>query len=279
MLLLPNVADPHLTRSGNTFLLTTTEADKIYLRRSHNVPGLATVERKLLIDPHMDNVWSAKMSYFGGRFFVTFTAGDGGEGQRIYYCSATAAVGPYNDPVKLELSPDRWAIDATLTWYNNKAYCAWSGAESSDATQMLYITELIASDKLTVVENAILIAAPTHDWEKQTAPILEGPEFLRSGTGPLYLTYSASAAWSPSYCSGILRLDGVFPLVSRDWTKNPLPLHASDPPGRKAPGHLTFAKEQLSDQWWACWHQARDGSGLENRDTHCQRFFWQPGIF
>lgn len=274
MLLVRPGADPWLTRSGYNFLLVMAEADRITLRRSRTVEGLASVVPQTIFDHPLTNVWASELHYLAGRFWLIFAAGDGGGGQRTWVSSAPAAVGPYDPPQLLNLPDGRWSIDCTYGVVGGQLYAWWSGWEG-DANVMQSIYSCRMLDPATPTGPRVRIASPELPWETHGTPlVLEGPELVRhDATSTTLLTYSGSGSWTDDYAVGAMILTGSNPLDPTSWRKLAAPILASGP-GRPAPGHASFVREQLSDEWTVCFHQQQaPGSGW-NREVHAERFTW-----
>jgi GH43 family beta-xylosidase len=113
-------------------------------------------------------------------------------------------------------------------------------------------------------------------WERQTAPVNEGPEPLYHN-GRVMVVYSASACWGPDYKLGLLTPTGTDPMNPAHWTKSPNPVfQRSDANGVFAPGHNGFFTSPDGTEDWIVYH-ANDsaGGGCDmNRSTRAQKFTW-----
>jgi len=144
-----------------------------------------------------------------------------------------------------------------------------------DYGSAIYIVKM--SNPWTLVEDNVLLSAPTEPWEKQGGmAINEGPVILRKG-GKLYLLFSASACWSDDYCLGMLTASASADLMRPEsWIKSPGPVFAkSVENGVFGPGHNSFTKSPDGTEDWIIYHAIDiSGGGAQRRSTRAQRFTW-----
>jgi GH43 family beta-xylosidase len=79
-----------------------------------------------------------------------------------------------------------------------------------------------------------VLSEPTLAWERVDTPVNEGPAPLYHD-GKIFLAYSASFCWTPSYQLGLLTYNGGDPTLMSSWTKTG-PLFSSAN-GNHGPGH------------------------------------------
>lgn len=79
-----------------------------------------------------------------------------------------------------------------------------------------------------------VLSEPTLDWERVDTPVNEGAAPLYHN-GRIFLAYSASFCWTPSYQLGLLTYNGGDPTLMSSWTKTG-PFFSSAN-GNYGPGH------------------------------------------
>ena len=89
---------------------------------------------------------------------------------------------------KSTVTPDIWAIDATVANLAGSWYMFFS-AMSPNNLQSLYAARM--SNPWTITGGYSLISEPTLSWEREGAPVNEGPAVLTNGSR-VWMTYSAS---------------------------------------------------------------------------------------
>lgn len=173
------------------------------------------------------------------------------------------------------LNENAWLnIDGTYMEYEGKDYFIWSDQGS------LKIGEL--TDPTTVV-NAVTIAYPQYEWEKNVSSLNEGPTVLEHN-GDIFLSFSASDSQSDYYSIGIIEFAGGDPLDAANWTKWADPvLTQNREEGIYGPGHNSFTKVLVNGNWvdYIVYH-AHDKSVTDGevttawnaRTVMAQPFYW-----
>ena len=83
-----------------------------------------------------------------------------------------------------------FSLDATVFEHKGVRYLVWA---QNDPHSNLYIARMI--DAITI-DNAVKIAEPIYDWEKQGYQVKEGAAVIKRN-GKIFITYSGTDA---SYC-------------------------------------------------------------------------------
>jgi GH43 family beta-xylosidase len=288
--LLPNGADPWVLQHDSVYYYTHTTGDRIliYATKKMSELGKATPTTVWMPPPTGDyskEIWAPEIHFLQNRWYIYFAADDGNnDHHRIY---ALECDDP--DPVKgtwtfrgkiADTATDKWAIDASVFEYGQQLYMIWSGWKGDvNGEQDIFIAKM--KDPLTLNGPRVLIASPTHDWERAGAPpsVNEGPEALTGPGGRLFLTFSAGGCWTDQYCLGLLSLkDGGDPLQPGDWTKSDNPVFSSYPEGGVfGPGHNGFFRSRDGREDWILYHAnsaAGQGCGA-NRNPRMQPFTWK----
>jgi len=228
--------------------------------------------------PYSKEVWAPECHHLRGRWFIYVAADDGlNEHHRMIVLEGTSQDPrkPFVLRGKLELRPDRWAIDGTvLQLPDGRLYLIWSGWEgTTNVAQNLYIAPM--RDPWTVSGERVPISRPELPWERIGQPwVDEGPEVLWHGD-QLFVVYSASGSWTDDYCLGQLRFTGGDVLNPGAWVKSPRPVFARTE-AVFGPGHASFTRSPDGREDWIVYHSAkRKGAGWY-RQISAQRFGWNP---
>ena len=120
----------------------------------------------------------------------------------MLYTGDDVATGPHN----------RWAIDGTVLDLRGQLYFLWSGWADQRDVQHLYIARM--SDPCTIASNRVqLCPNDCHPWERvgerhAERGLHEGPQVLVRN-GRVFLVYSCSGSWQPTYKLGLLHMDAA----------------------------------------------------------------------
>lgn len=254
-------ADPYVYRhTDGTYYFTATvpEYDKIILRSSKTLEGLAGAEEKTIWEKHTSgemgsHIWAPELHYIDGKWYIYFAAGGAEDVWAIrpyvLECdSDNPMTGAFVEKGKMgcadedEFSFRAFSLDATTFTANGRRYFVWAEKIGvGKAISNLYIAEMESAVKLKTVQ--VLLTTPDYDWERIGFWVNEGPAVLKHG-GKLFLTYSASATGA-CYCVGMLTADeGADLLDPRSWKKERYPVLATDKEkGIYGPGHNSFVKD------------------------------------
>jgi len=252
-----NRADPYVYKHvDGTYFFTASvpEYDRIILRRSETLAGLADAEEHIIWEKHESGVmsahiWAPEIHCIEDRWYIYFAAGEKEDIWNIrpfvLECKGDPVAGKWEERGKIQRAADdmysfgSFSLDATTFDVNGRRYLVWAEKPGrSDQVSNLYIAEMESPVKLKSAQ--VMLTSPDYDWERVEYWVNEGPAALIKN-GKVYLTYSASATGS-CYCVGMLTADQDADLLDpRSWKKSRYPIMKSDPDrGVFGPGHNSF---------------------------------------
>lgn len=288
--ILPDGADPWMVKDKDgSYYLTVTLGNRIALWKSNSMTGLAEAEPVTVwtpepSGPYSHNLWAPELHYIDGRWYIYYTANDGGGDDTRRVCVLELQG---QDPLK-----DEWVfkgavntaypgLDGTVISHQGELYFFYSGyGHFPDYGSAIYAAKM--ENPWTLSGTNALISAPTESWEKQGGmAINEGPVFLRRN-GRIFLIFSASATWSDDYCLGMTSIaEGSDLLDPLAWEKHPGPVFVKNPDeGVYAPGHNSFTGSPDDSEDWIVYHaysysesemKRSEGS---RRSTRMQKISW-----
>ncbi|GLQ87353.1 glycoside hydrolase family 43 protein [Dyella flagellata] len=282
--LLPSGPDPWVTQRNGVYYYTSTEGNRISLRKTKDVARLAdaravVVWRPPASGPNSSSIWAPELHYLDGKWYLYYSAADKAhddDAHRHVFVLENAAPDPIQGSWldKGMLKTHLTGIDGTVFEQGSKLYFVYSAYVQDHS-------DLIIAPMTTpwaLGEPQVDIAHPSYAWEMQGGrKIMEAPEFIRGPRGSLFLTYSASACWSDAYALGLLQADaGADLLDPAAWHKSPTPVLASSAKlGFYAPGHNGFFKT-ADGRDWIIFH-ANAGPGWKctpRRAPYIMPFHW-----
>jgi GH43 family beta-xylosidase len=232
------------------------EYDRLVLRRSPTIAGLATAEERILwrhlpSGPLSGFIWAPEMHLIDGRWTMYFAAGPSGGGEDVFRIRTYAVVCDGPDPMtgkwtllgQLETPWESFTLDSTSFVHRGTRYLAWAQREPGiDTNSNLYLAPL--KTPLTLAAKPARLTVPTLEWETRGYKVAEAPALL-ARHGRLFMTYSASATDS-RYCLGMLTArddaDIMDPAV---WSKSQVPVFKSAPQHKVfGPGHNSFTVDE-----------------------------------
>ncbi|NLY49226.1 MAG: family 43 glycosylhydrolase [Clostridiales bacterium] len=251
-------ADPYIYRHiDGTYYFTATvpQYDRIIIRKSDSLYGLACAEEKTIWRRHEKgimscHIWAPELHYLDGKWYIYFAAGDIDDiwaiRPYVLECAdADPTEGTWIEKGKMqradddEFSFEEFSLDATVFENNGKHYFVWAekvgvGKKISN----LYIAEMESPTKLKTVQ--VLLTTPDYDWERIGYWVNEGPAVIKKN-GKIFLTYSASET-SAHYAMGMLTANQDADLLDpKSWTKERYPVLKTIPEkGIYGPGHNSF---------------------------------------
>ncbi|MEU9730278.1 family 43 glycosylhydrolase [Streptomyces sp. NPDC048002] len=272
-------ADPWISyHNGNYYLISTSWTDRITIRKSTTLAGLATAPSVQVWQgdaaSRCCNIWAPELHYLNGRWYLYYVAGQNVSDyiptQRTHVLESAGSdpMGPYTYRNQLNSA---WMLDPTVGTINGQLYLFGS---ASGGTQNLVAARM--SNPYTLATGFSTISTPTYAWEQVGGTVNEGPELLQRG-GQTHLIYSASGCWTPDYKLGQLRLTGSDPLSASSWTKKSTPVfQRNDSAGVYGPGHNGFFTSPDGTESWIVYHANDSASeGCDNgRTTRAQKFTW-----
>lgn len=284
-------ADPWVVKHGGQYYFCQTEGDKgISVWKSDK---LTDKGRKRLIWKapasgwNRDGVWAPELHYLNGKWYIYYAASDGEN--RNHRAGVLESVtddpqGEYTDRGILYTGDDvqggtdsRWAIDATPFELNGRLYVVWSGWPGDEDVQYLYIAPMsspymVSGNRVKLCEN------DTHLWERVSENIRErglheGPEILRRN-GKVFIVYSCSGSWEPTYKLGMLTMDEkADPLAPRNWIKSESPVFRGNS-NVLGVGHACFVKSPDDSEDWIVYHTKWSPEPGWKRVVCLQPFQW-----
>lgn len=224
-------------------------------------------------------LWAPELQYVHGRWYIYFAASDGDNANHRMYVLESETQDPqkgYAFKGKIAAPTDEWAIDGLTLESEGALYFVWSGWRKADDgfPQVTYIAPM--SNPWTISGERREIAAPTLDWERSGAPLMEGQAVLYRG-GRIFIIYSASASWTDDYALGLLTYAGGDILDAASWVKSERPVFSKlESGGAFGPGHNSFVTSPDGQEDWIVYH-AIDSSngGWSKRSVRAQPFRWQ----
>ncbi|WP_336321948.1 glycoside hydrolase family 43 protein [Streptomyces lavendofoliae] len=292
--LVRNRADPHIHRHTDGsyyFTATVPEYDRVVLRRSRTLRGLATAAEAVVWRKHDSgdmgaHIWAPEIHHIDGKWYIYFAAAPADD---IWKIRMWVLENPSRDPFKgtwtergrIVTAWDTFSLDATTFTHRGSRYLAWAQHEpGTDNNTAVFLSRMAGPWTLTGPQ--VRLTTPEYDWECVGFKVNEGASFIRRN-GRVFMTYSASATDS-NYCMGLLTADADSDLMDpRSWTKSPRPVFAGDDTTRQyGPGHncFTVAEDGRTDVlvYHARPYKEISGDPLNdpNRHTRVQPLRWRP---
>lgn len=255
-------ADPYVTNEhGGVYYFTASvpEFDKIVLRRSETLDGLADAEEKTVWKKHSDgdmscHIWAPELHYVMNGWYIYFAASRADDIWRLRpYVLKCLGDDPFNDEwIELGMmnradddrfSFEAFSLDATVFEVNDTYYYVWAEkVGAADMISNLYIAKMETPNKLATAQ--VLLSTPDYTWERHGFWVNEGPSTIKH-EDKIYLTFSASDT-SAAYCVGLLVADINSDLLDPEsWKKMREPVLKSNPTrGLYGPGHNSFTKDE-----------------------------------
>ncbi|MFC7840675.1 family 43 glycosylhydrolase [Streptomyces sp. NPDC057382] len=291
--LVRNRADPHIHRHTDGFYYftaTVPEYDRLVLRRSRTLAGLATAAESVLWRAHPTgpmgaHIWAPELHRIGGTWYLYFASAPA---EDVWAIRIWVLENAHPDPFRgtwvergqLRTAWETFALDATTFSHRGRRYLAWAQHEpGTDSNTGLFLSEM--ANPWTLKGPQVRLSTPEYDWECIGFKVNEGPYVLQRN-GRLFMTYSAGATDS-HYCVGLLTADARAGLLDPgSWSKSPVPVFTSNDTTRQyGPGHncFTVAEDGRTDVLVYHARQYKDivGDPLNdpNRHTRVQRLGWK----
>lgn len=267
------------------------EYDRLVLRRSHTLAGLATAEEAVLWrhearGPRSGFLWAPELHLIEGRWVMYFAAGPSGGGEDAFRIRTYAVACDGGDPMtgkwsvlgQFQAPWDSFNLDSTSFLHRGRRYFAWAQREPGiDTNSNLYIAPL--ATPLTLAAMPTRLSVPTLDWETQGYKVNEAPAVLERN-GRLFMTYSASAT-DARYCLGLLTADANADIMdARAWSKSPVPVFTTcRETSVYGPGHNSFTVDEEGRDilvYHGRDYEKIEGDSLFNPDRHTrvQRLYY-----
>lgn len=268
------------------------EYDRLVLRRSRTIAGLATAEERVLwrhlaSGPLSGFIWAPELHLIDGKWIMYFAAGPSGGGEDVFRIRTWAVVCDGPDPMtgnwnvlgQFEAPWDSFNLDSTVFVHKGKRYFIWAQREPGIETNSnLYIAPLASPLKLGGPPARLTV--PTLDWEIRGFKVNEGAAVL-ARNGRLFMTYSASAT-DARYVLGMLTASEDADILNpASWTKSPVPVfESSSLTSVYGPGHNSFTIDEYGRDVLV--YHGRDYEKIEgdplfdpNRHTRVQRIYYR----
>ncbi|MFQ9933065.1 MAG: family 43 glycosylhydrolase [Lachnospiraceae bacterium] len=271
-------ADPYITKGSDGYYYFTASYpmygandsegyDRIILRRSRTIEGLAEAEEKVIWDESESDtahrfIWAPEIHEINGKWYVYFAAS--GQANNVWdiNCHVIACDGsdPYNDTwtdkgkfqaVSGDTLPfTGFSLDMTYFECGGKHYVIWA---QKVGESNVYMAPINPDEPWKTTGKAILLTKPEYYWERVSIPVNEGPAVMIH-EGKVFVAFSASAT-GPEYCIGLMYADETADLMDIDsWTKVETPLLTSeDLIGEYGPGHNSFVQDE-NGNWVFVYH-------------------------
>jgi len=284
-------ADPNIYRSQDGiyyYIATAPEYDRIEIRKSNTLNGIAEAEAKTVwtkndSGPMSYHIWAPELHRLDGKWYLFFAAGRAEDiwRIRIWVLSNGAedpTQGEWIEEGQVQTERDGFALDATVFEHKGERYLVWAEKTRTDNNSGMLISKIELPTTLTGPQ--VIISEPVFEWERQTYAVNEGPAILKRN-GKIFVTFSASAT-DHTYAMGLLWADENSDLLdARSWNKLSEPVfYTNEAVGRFGPGHngFTLAEDGKTDimVYHAREYKELKGNGLSdpNRDTRVRVLHW-----
>ncbi len=283
--ILEKAADPWMLKHGDGFYyFMSTQHARLELIKSTSMTGVAKGQNKVVWKPeengpYSHNLWAPEIHRLGDRWYIYFTANDGGGDDTRRICVLENVE---EDPMDGEW---QWkgvvntaypGLDGTIMLHGDQLYFIYAGyGHFPDYGSAIYMAKM--SNPWTIEADNVLLTAPTLEWEKQGGmAINEGPVVLKRN-GKIFLVYSASTTWSEDYALGMLTIDAASdPMNPSSWVKSMNPVfRKSVENGVYATGHNSITVSPDGKEDWIVYHALPSpGAELSLRSTRMQKIGW-----
>ena len=295
---IPERADPYVVKGPDGFYYFTASYpafynvdagyDRIILRRSKTVKGLATAEEYTIWKANnkgvmSKHIWAPEIHYIGGKWYAFFAAG---EQENVWNIRPFVIVCDGQDPIndawtelgKMQASEGdnhsftEFSLDMTYFKNNGKHYLIWA-EKLGDSS--LFMAEINENEPNKLISKPILLTKPEYDWEKIRFSVNEGPSVLKTDD-KIYVFFSASGTGA-EYCMGKVYAARNADLMDiKNWTKDENPvLQTEDLTDQAGPGHNSFVVDENGDLLIV--YHARPFSHFEKKcGTYCDEPLYDP---
>ncbi len=263
-------ADPFITKSEDgTYYFTASYPavgdelhgyDRIILRKSDTVKGLASAEEKIIWTAHKKgilsrHIWAPELHFIGGKWYIYFAAATSEDKWDIKpyvlrctgadpYCNSWEEMGVVGKTEGDVLSFRCFSLDMTYFEHKGKSYLIWAQIEGDSS---LFMAETTVEEPWKIITKPILLSRPEYDWEKVVYRVNEGAAVLKTDE-KIYVFFSASGTGA-EYCIGRLEADADSDIMNpASWKKLPCPVLSTEMlTGEAGPGHNCFVKDENDD--------------------------------
>lgn len=286
-------ADPHVLLHQDGwyyFTATAPEYDRIELRRTRSLGGLAKADAKVVWRKHdkgpmSHHIWAPEMHSFDGKWYLYFAAG---RAEAIWDIRMYVLENPSPDPLsgtwtekgQMKMNWESFTLDGHPFVHKGIRYFTWAQSIHGTPGTSVFIAKMDTPWSITGTQ--VAITRPDLPWERRGHNVNEAP-FVIQRNGRVFLTYSASAT-DANYCLGLLTADANADLLDpAAWKKSPEPVFRSDrATSQFGPGHNCFTTSPDGRTVYHVYHARNyekiDGEPLHNPDraTRAQVLKWKP---
>ena len=233
--------------------------DRIILRRSNTVGGLASAEEKTIWKAHSSgilskHIWAPEMHKIGGAWYMFFAAGasDNIWAIRPYVlkCDGDPYNGNWTECGQMQASSGdtesfrSFSLDMTYFENNGRHYVIWAEIKGDSS---LFMAEIDPSEPWKLISKPIMLTKPEYSWELVNNRVNEGAAVLKTDK-KVYVFFSASGTGS-EYCVGRMEADINSDLMNiNSWKKLSSPvLQTADLSGQSGPGHNCFVRDEMGN--------------------------------
>ena len=289
-------ADPYVLKHEDKYYFTASYPafgsvekgyDRIILRQSDTLLGLADAEEKTIWNAHTEgimarHIWAPEIHYILDKWYCFFAAGEKDEIWNIRPFVLVCDGDPMKDgwkelgkvqPCKEDdVSFNSFSLDMTYFENNGKHYVIWAEIIGDSS---LFVAEIDPKEPNKLISKPILLTKPEYDWEKVVFRVNEGASVLKH-QGKIFVFFSASGTGS-EYCMGVIYADEDSDLMDNNsWTKVSFPvLQTSDLENQSGPGHNSFTTDDNGNT--VIVYHARPASHLEGKcGSICDDSLYDP---
>lgn len=233
--------------------------DRIILRRSSTVSGLASAEEKTIWTAHPSgtqakHIWAPEMHKIGGSWYIFYAAGASSDiwaiRPYVLKCDGDPFTGSWTECGQMQASYGdtdsftSFSLDMTYFENNGKHYVIWAEIKGDSS---LFMAEIDPNEPWKLTSMPILLTKPEYSWELVNHRVNEGASVLIRN-GKVYVFFSASGTGS-EYCVGRMEADADSDLMNiANWHKLSSPvLSTDDLTGESGPGHNCFVTDENGD--------------------------------
>ena len=289
-------ADPYIVKHDGKYYFTASYPafgsvekgyDRIILRESDTLLGLASAEEKTIWKAHAEgimarHIWAPEVHYILDKWYCFFAAGENPEIWNIrpfvLVCDGDPMKDEWTELGKMqtsqgdEVSFNSFSLDMTYFEHNGKHFVIWAEIIGDSS---LFMAEIDPREPNKLTSKPILLTKPEYDWEKVTFRVNEGASVLKH-EDKIFVFFSASGTGS-EYCMGVIYANKDSDLMDvNSWTKVSFPvLQTSDLESQSGPGHNSFTIDDNGNT--VIVYHARPASHLEGKcGSICDDSLYDP---
>ncbi|WP_394121975.1 family 43 glycosylhydrolase [Planococcus donghaensis] len=284
-------ADPYIYKHTDGYYYFTgsyPEYDRIVLRRSKSIEGLAEAEETVIWTKREKgimslHIWAPEIHYIDGKWYIHYAAGDIDDiwaiRPYVLECeSENPLEGEWSEKGQVNTDFNSFSLDATTFAHDGKRYLVWAQKVEEDTISNLYIAEM--SNPWSIKNDQVLLSTPEFEWEQEGFFVNEGAAFI-SRNGKVFISYSGSAT-DDRYVMGLLTADTESDLLDpASWTKSTEPVFTSNKETEEfGPGHNSFTVAEDGETDLLVYHarpyKEIQGNPLydHNRHARVQQLLW-----